>query len=61
MKQLYQHAHHEITTQNKYQYLWSKHTMASFFNDFQFIFYERKFDIITLSKTWLKNEKHLLE
>ena len=36
-------------------------SMVSTFNEFQFMIYITKFDIITLSKTWLKNGKHLIE
>ena len=36
-------------------------SMASTFDEFQFIVSELRFDIITLSETWLKNYKHLLE
>ena len=35
------------------------HSMTSTFVEFQFMVSE--FDIITLSETWLKNDKHLLE
>ena len=35
--------------------------MTSTFDEFQFMVNELKLDIITLSETWLKNEKHLLE
>ena len=35
--------------------------MTPTFDEFQFIVNESKFDIITLSETWLKNDKHLLE
>ena len=35
--------------------------MTSTFDEFQFMVNESKFDIITLSETWLKNDKHLLE
>ena len=35
--------------------------MTSTSDEFQFMVNESKFDIITLSKTWLKNDKHLLE
>ena len=35
--------------------------MASTFDEFQFEVNELNFDIITLSKSWLKNDKHLLE
>ena len=31
------------------------------FDEFRFMVNESKFDIITLSETWLKNDKHLLE
>ena len=36
-------------------------SMTSTFDEFQFMVNESKFDIITLSETWLKNDKHLLE
>ena len=36
-------------------------SMTSAFEEFQFMVNESKFDIITLSETWLKNDKHLLE
>ena len=36
-------------------------SMTSTFGEFQFMVNELKFDIITLSETWLKNDKHLLE
>ena len=36
-------------------------SMASTFDEFQFEVNELNFDIITLSKSWLKNDKHLLE
>ena len=36
-------------------------SMTSTFDEFQFMVNGSKFDIITLSKTWLKNDKHLLE
>ena len=35
-------------------------SMTSTFDEFQFMVNELKFDIITLSETWLKNDKHLL-
>ena len=35
--------------------------MTSTFDEFQFIVNESKFDIVTLSETWFKNDKHLLE
>ena len=35
--------------------------MTSTFDKFQFMVNESKFDIITLSETWLRNDKHLLE
>ena len=31
------------------------------FDEFQFMINQTNFDVITLSKTWLKNNKHLLE
>ena len=34
---------------------------TSTFDEFQFMVNESKFDIITLSETWLKNNKHLLD
>ena len=36
-------------------------SMTSAFDEFQFMVNESKFDIITLSERWLKNDKHLLE
>ena len=36
-------------------------SMTSTFDEFQFMVNESKFDIITLSETCLKNDKHLLE
>ena len=36
-------------------------SMTSTFDEFQFMVNESKFDIITLSETWLNNDKHLLE
>ena len=36
-------------------------SMTSTFGKFQFMVNESKFNIITLSETWLKNDKHLLE
>ena len=36
-------------------------SVASTFDEFQFMANKLKFDIITLSETWLKNDKHLLE
>ena len=36
-------------------------SMTSAFDEFQFMVNESKLDIITLSETWLKNDKHLLE
>ena len=35
--------------------------MTSTFDKFQFMVNESKFDIITLSETWSKKDKHLLE
>ena len=35
--------------------------MTSTFDEFQFMVNKLKLDIITLSETWLKNDKHLLE
>ena len=35
--------------------------MTSNFDEFQFMVNKSKFDIITLSETWLKNDKRLLE
>ena len=35
--------------------------MSSTFNEFQFMINQINFDVITLSETWLKNDKHLLE
>ena len=36
-------------------------SMSSTFDEFQFMINQTKFDVITLSETWLKNDKHLLE
>ena len=36
-------------------------SMTSTFDEFQFMVNKLKLDIITLSETWLKNDKHLLE
>ena len=36
-------------------------SMTSTSHEFQFMVNESKLDIITLSETWLKNDKHLLE
>jgi len=36
-------------------------SMTSTFDEFQLMVHQTKFDIITLSKTWLKNDRHLLE
>ena len=33
-------------------------SMISTFDEFEFMINESKFDIITLTKTWLKNDKH---
>ena len=35
--------------------------MSSTFDEFQFMINQTKFDVIALSETWLKNDKHLLE
>ena len=35
--------------------------MLSTFDEFQFMINQTNFDVITLSETWLKNDKHLLE
>ena len=35
--------------------------MSSTFDEFQFMINQTNFDVITLSETWLKNDKHLLE
>ena len=35
--------------------------MSSTFDEFQFKINQTNFDVITLSETWLKNNKHLLE
>ena len=35
--------------------------MSSTFDKFQFMTNQTNFDVITLSETWLKNDKHLLE
>ena len=36
-------------------------SVTSTFDEFPFMVNESKFDIIILSETWLKNDKHLLE
>ena len=36
-------------------------SMSSTFDEFQFIINQTKFDVITVSERWLKNDKHLLE
>ena len=36
-------------------------SMSSTFEEFQFMINQTKFDVITLSEMWLKNDKHLLE
>ena len=36
-------------------------SMSSTFDEFQFMINQTRFDVITLSETWLKNDKHLLE
>ena len=36
-------------------------SMSCTFDEFQFMINQTNFDVITLSKTWLKNDKHLLE
>ena len=36
-------------------------SMTSTFDEFQYMVKKSKFDIITLSETWLKNDKHRLE
>ena len=36
-------------------------SIPSTFEEFQFMINQTKFDVITLSETWLKNDKHLLE
>ena len=35
--------------------------MSSTFDEFQVMLYQHPFDIITLSKTWLRNDKNLLQ
>ena len=35
--------------------------ISSTFDEFQFMINQTNFDVITLSETWLKNDKHLLE
>ena len=35
--------------------------MSSTFDEFQVILYQHPFDIITLSETWLRNDKNLLQ
>ena len=36
-------------------------SMSSTFDEFQLMINQTRFDVITLSETWLKNDKHLLE
>ena len=36
-------------------------TMSSTFDEFQFMINQTNFDVIALSETWLKNDKHVLE
>ena len=36
-------------------------SMSCTFDEFQFMINQTNFDVISLSKTWLKNDKHLLE
>ena len=36
-------------------------SMSSTFDDFQFMINQTNYDVIALSETWLKNDKHLLE
>ena len=36
-------------------------SMSSTFDEFQFVINQTNFDVITLSETWLKNDKYLLE
>ena len=36
-------------------------SMSSTFDEFQFMINHTKFDVIILSETWLKNDKHLVE
>jgi len=36
-------------------------SMTSTFDEFQLMVHQTNFDIITLSETWLKNDRHLLE
>ena len=35
--------------------------MSSTFDEFQFMINQTRFHVITLSETWLKNDKNLLE
>ena len=35
--------------------------MSSTFDEFQFMINQTNFDVIALSETWLKNDKHVLE
>ena len=35
--------------------------MNSTFDEFQVMFYRHRFDIITLSETWLRNDRDLLQ
>ena len=36
-------------------------TMSSTFDEFQFMINQTNFDVIALSETWMKNDKHVLE
>ena len=35
--------------------------MSSTFGEFQFMINQTNFDVVTLSETWLKNDKYLIE
>ena len=39
----------------------STESMSSTFDEFQFMMNQTNFDVIALSETWLKNDKHVLE
>ena len=39
----------------------NRQSMSSTFDEFQVMLYQHPFDIITLSKTWLRNDKNLLQ
>ena len=36
-------------------------SMSSTFDEFQLMINQTRFDVIAISETWLKNDKHLLE